>query len=319
MAELTPIQKRAATISALIKQKMPYLRNVIQKGIDPERFAKVAITVISKSERLLLCTPQSLMGCLLQSAQLGLDLDPALGLAYMVPYKTTATFITGYQGLMELARRTHGVSRITARGVFEGDEFDYELGTSDWIHHKPVMGERGPLVYVYAIAHLVPPSIMQGQRGKSGAWEFTPSAATVEFVVLSKGEVDRFRSRSRAANDGPWVTDYNAMAMKTAVRRLATWLPKSPQLGQALRLDDQADRDEPQDFGDLTIDLNDAPETPAAPALDRLTASLPPAQTSVDDAQLKAAAERQLREKAYEKVKAADIPMQRSREPGEEG
>lgn len=317
MAELTPIQKRAATISALIKQKMPFLKNVIQRGIDPERFAKVAITVISKSERLLACTPQSLMGCLLQSAQLGLDLDPALGLAYMVPYKTTATFVTGYQGYMELARRTHGVSRITARAVFEHDDFDYELGTHDWIHHKPAdTPERGALTHVYGVAHLVSPGAIGMRPGKGGAFEASP--ATTEFVVLTKAEVDRFRARSRAAGDGPWVTDYEAMAKKTAIRRLATWLPKSPQLSRAMHLDDQADRDEAQDFGDLTIDLNEAQETPAgASTLDKLTQSLPPAQTSVDDAQLRAVAERV--DVAVERLRVARQPDQKSREPGEEG
>lgn len=271
MAQLTPYQEKIGTIRALITKRMPHLRNVIQRGIDPERFAKIAITVIGKSDKLLDCTPTSLLGCLMQSAQLGLDLDPALGLAYMVPYKDTATFIPGYKGLMELARRSQGVSRIVARAVYENDDFEFELGTNDWIHHKPVDGDRGALTHVYAIAHLVPPGVLDMKRGSRGTWE--PSPATVEFVVLTRADVEKFRDRSRAKNSGPWVTDYEAMCLKTAVRRLATWLPKNPELAKAVRLDEQADAGEAQDFA---IDVD--PETPAEPAksgIEKLTASLP--------------------------------------------
>ncbi len=302
--QIVPYQQKVKNIRALVTARMPHLKNVIQRGIDPERFAKIAVTVIAKSDRLLDCTQQSLLGCLMQSAQLGLDLDPALGLAYMVPYKTTATFVPGYKGLMELARRSHGVSRIVARAVYEADDFDFELGTNDWIHHKPKDGDRGALTHVYAVAHLVPPNVLDMRRTGRSTWE--PSPATVEFVVLTKADVEKFRARSLAKNNGPWVTDYEAMALKTAVRRLTTWLPKNAELSRAVRLDEQADAGEPQDFN---IDLEpEAATEPEGGALDKLTKQLPAPQTRPDDAQLAAAAAE--RASAHARVE---------REPGMEG
>lgn len=304
MAQLTPYQEKLGTVRTLITKRMPHLKNVIQRGIDPDRFAKIAITVIAKSDDLLDCSPQSLLACMMQSAQLGLDLDPALGLAYLVPFKGTATFVPGYKGLMELARRSQSVSRIVARAVYANDSFEYEFGTNDWIHHKPADGDRGELTHVYAVAHLAPPNVIDMQRRGKSTWE--PSPATIEFVVLSKADVDKFRARSRAKS-GPWFTDYDAMALKTAVRRLSTWLPKSPELQKAVRLDEQAEAGDAQDF---TIDLEpETPTEPTKPALDTLTARLPAPQTSADDAQVRAAAER---------VSSA-APARVEREPGMEG
>ena len=44
-------------------------------------------------------------------------------------------------------------------------------------------------------------------------------------MVLDRGEVDARRGRSRASSSGPCVTDYKAMALKTAVLALRNWIP----------------------------------------------------------------------------------------------
>jgi recombination protein RecT len=51
--------------------------------------------------------------------------------------------------------------------------------------------------------------------------------------------VDQFRKRSKASSSGPWATDYDAMALKTAIRRLSTWLPLSVEMAGAAAADEQ--------------------------------------------------------------------------------
>jgi recombination protein RecT len=60
-----------------------------------------------------------------------------------------------------------------------------------------------------------------------------------EFEVLSVAEVEAIRARSRAAKGGPWVTDWDAMARKTAVRQLAKWLPMATVLHRAIAAEGQ--------------------------------------------------------------------------------
>ena len=45
-------------------------------------------------------------------------------------------------------------------------------------------------------------------------------------VILSKEDVDRIRQASKSSSNGPWVTHYAEMAKKTAIRRLAKYLPQ---------------------------------------------------------------------------------------------
>jgi len=54
-------------------------------------------------------------------------------------------------------------------------------------------------------------------------------------------EIELVRSRSKAANSGPWVTDWNGMAKKTVVRRLCKYLPMSPEIEKAMLLDVEAE------------------------------------------------------------------------------
>lgn len=195
-----------------------------------DRFMRVTLTVCRQNTRLLECTPKSFYACLLDMAQLGIEPGP-LGYAYLVPYRDTknrvtiCTFLLGYKGMIFLARESKQIAGITAEVVHEGDTFDYELGSNKRVYHRPAPGNDDPLapgIFYYSIAHY----------RDSGPFGF-------DFKVLSKKEVDYYRSRSRARDEGPWVSDYNAMGKKTAIRRLAPYLPLTPRAAEQIELDTQ--------------------------------------------------------------------------------
>jgi len=99
-----------------------------------------------------------------------------------------------------------------------------------------------------------------------------------QLVAMPRADIDKHRARSRAANDGPWVTDYDAMALKTVVRVLAKYLPKQSevmvQLAHALELDAKADAGESQlDIEAQALQVFDE-EPSAGGKLDSLKAKL---------------------------------------------
>ena len=61
------------------------------------------------------------------------------------------------------------------------------------------------------------------------------------FVVLYPEDAERAKAQSPAgrAGVGPWVEHYDAMARKTAVRRLAPMLPQSPEWARAVEHDEK--------------------------------------------------------------------------------
>jgi phage RecT family recombinase len=204
-------------------------------GITPEEFMVKVVNAVKKTPELLSCTPQSLFGSILYFAEIGLPFNTPEGFGYILPYKnkgtTEATPIIGYKGLIEIAYRNPKMKSIRIQAVYENDEFTYEYGTTEFIKHKPVMvGERGNLIAVYAIAK------MEG---------IDPL-----FVVVHKNELDRIQRLSKSGNSNfsPYNngTDvFNIMQSKVAVKLLFKTLPKvdNDSLVKVLDLDNKFDYD----------------------------------------------------------------------------
>ncbi len=211
------------TIRHLIEAQKTEIGRALPKHLDADRLARIAFTTIRNNAQLARCSPESLLGGLMTCAQLGLEPGP-LGHAYFVPFKNEVTFMLGYKGMIELALRSGKIVSLIAREVYEHDEFDVTYGLEDALKHKPrILGDRGRVVAYYAVAKLV---------GGGHA-----------FVVLSRDDVEKIRKRSRAKDSGPWQTDYDAMAKKTCIRRLFTYLPASVEIAQALAQDGQVRTD----------------------------------------------------------------------------
>jgi recombination protein RecT len=221
-----------------------FARNLVGKDgepmIAPEKFARVALTAIRLNPGLQKASVPSLMGALMAAAQLGLEPSGPLGEAYLVPFKQgnamNVQLIVGYRGLITLAYRSGRVTSIKAETVHKNDEFVWELGTNAHIQHRPTLDDRGELIGVYAIANL------------AGGGQV--------FHVMSRGDVDKIRTRSRAGDKGPWATDYEAMARKTVMRQLFKWLPASIEDNPALGADGGVFRQIPdrvEDYSDPDI------------------------------------------------------------------
>lgn len=116
-----------------------------------------------------------------------------------------------------------------ARVVREGDEFNFEFGLDEKLIHRPGENEDAPVTHVYAVARL-----------KDGG---------TQFEVMTRKQIELVRSQSKAGNNGPWVTHWEEMAKKTAIRRLFKYLPVSIEIQRAVSMDEK----EP-----LTIDPADS-------------------------------------------------------------
>lgn len=178
-------------------------------GGNPKRFERFrrAAALACQDSRLAKCQPLSVLQSCIKVAELNLDMSPALGQAYLVPFKGICTLIIGYRGLEALAYRSGIVTRVEAHWVGENDHFEWRPGTDAPITHHPSFPRGGPSV-AWATAHLRDNPIPL-------SW------------AMDRTEIDAVRRRSRAADNGPWVTDYNMMARKTVLRALLNRLPFS--------------------------------------------------------------------------------------------
>ncbi len=227
-----------ASVPAVVTPKQ-HLTNLLAKnkdafnaslpsGMSVDRFQRLLLTAANTNPELLKCTPNSFLAAGVTAAQLGLEPNDPRGLAYLVPFNDSkrgkiVNFIIGYKGLLDLARRSGMVSSINAFAVFEGDAFEYRLGLDPHLEHIPAEdGDDDPakLTHVYAVAKV------QGEP---------------QFVVLTRKQIERARASSQGGKSpySPWAKHYEEMAKKTALRRLAKYLPQTVEMAAAQRLDDR--------------------------------------------------------------------------------
>ncbi len=223
MSEMVPAKKATMSVVDVLQspQMLAQIKMALPKHITAERLARIALTQLRQTPKLLECTRESLLGAIMQCAQLGLE-PGTLGQCWLIPYGKEATFILGYRGMAQLAWRSSQIASIAARAVFEGDVFAYDFGTDEIKHQPGGTTDPAKLTHVYAIV-----------RTSNGGrlWD-----------VMTRAEVEAIRKRSRAGESGPWKTDYAEMAKKTVMRRLFKIAPLSAELQTAMALDDAADQ-----------------------------------------------------------------------------
>lgn len=200
----------------------------LPKHLTPDRFVRIALNAFMRTPKLMECTQESVFKCLLDLSALGLEPDGRR--AHLIPFKRKfkddqnrwreemqCQLIIDYKGLVELMMRGGSVSNIHADIVCENDEFEYDRG--EVVKHKiNFRAERGEMYAVYC--------------------RVTMRDGTSKCEALSKAEIEKVRARSKAAGDGPWITDFNEMAKKTACRRVSKWIPLSPEQRDGIEADD---------------------------------------------------------------------------------
>ena len=242
-------------IEALLVKARPSWAALLPSHTKPDVMLRSVMAAVSKTPALLACEPATIVMSVAQACALGLPPNTPLGLSYLVPYKDTCQLIPGYRGLIRLAIQSGEVQSIEARVVYSNDACEIHMGTDPRIDHSTGLdADRGEMVGVYSVAKL-----------KTGG---------TTFEWMSIGEIEAIRKRSKAADDGPWRTDYPEMARKTVVRRHGKYLPLSEEkFGRALELQAAAESGTP-DFSDVIDVAGESVVESAAQAVQSRTAAV---------------------------------------------
>lgn len=245
-------------IGYFLAQRKDEIQKMLPAKMNAERLLKVAQIAATTTPALLKCDVASLIGAIGQCAQMGLEPNTVLGHAYLVPFNTkrkdangeerwvnSVQVIVGYKGLIDLARRSGQIVSIAAHEVCKNDRFELVYGLDEKLVHTPAMGERGDVIGFYAVAKLV---------GGGYAFEFMSRLQVETVRDGSQGWQQAVKWKKQASH--PWHAHFIEMGRKTAIRRLAKYLPLSIEFQHAATLDEQAasGRDQHNDAfdGDFT-------------------------------------------------------------------
>jgi recombination protein RecT len=220
--QLSPIQKTQQLIAA----KKPELAKMLPSHISVETMERAANNALMRNPDIAACDPVSVYDSVMRCAQDGLipDGKEAAIVVYGGKQGKKAQYQPMIDGVLKRLRQSGLVEMISAKAVFEGDEFDYWFDEDgEHVRYRPDFTADGQrqfkLVFAYA-------------KLKGGE---------MVVEVMNKAEVERVKSASKTGNSsyGPWAQWYDRMAVKSALHRLARRLPSSSETAQLIEVSER--------------------------------------------------------------------------------
>lgn len=231
----TPAAQHVSPIATALATFEDKLASLLPKDVPVARVFAELDVMAGKNPGLVDAIkhgPERAVAAVIECLQTNLIIGKTI---FPVPFKNSKTgnydwtVIAGYQGLIELMAAS-GMP-VQASAVWDCDHFKHGLGSNPFVdHHEGPAAKRTQIIAAYAVGfrrHGLPPLVMvldrteiEKRRAKSKSWSPTskPPYATLEQVA--------------------WY------APKSAVRAIANYAPKNPQLASLLA-NEAHDEDDP--------------------------------------------------------------------------
>lgn len=201
-------------------------------GKKANGFISSLLTIVSNNNSLKEADPNSIMTAAMKAAALDLPIEPSLGFAYVVPYNRSekvgnqwikhkeAQFQIGYKGLIQLALRSGQLKNINSGVVYEDQFVSYD-----------------PLFEELELDFTKP----QGTKVKGYFASVKLINGFEKVTFWTKEQVINHGKRfSKSYGNGPWQTDFDAMAQKTVMKAMISkYVPLSQEMQMGIVADNQ--------------------------------------------------------------------------------
>lgn len=144
-------------------------------------------------------------------AVLGLRIDKATGQSCLVPFAGKAQPIIMVQGYTVIAAR--GGYTLQGTLIREGDKYAERAGSDPGIDHTPAADKKGKVIGAYAVA-----------RSKQMPTLFSP-IMTIDQLLAARDSSKGYQQAKSKNRSHPWITNLEAMMIKTPKRLLAKDIP----------------------------------------------------------------------------------------------
>ena len=212
-----------ATFSKTLERMKPQMALALPKHMSADRMARLALTAFSSNKDLQQCSTDSILASLMTATQLGLE--PGInGQGYLIPYKGKCTFVPGWKGLVDLVSRA-GRATVWTGAVYQGDQFDYQLGDEPYCRHKP--GDGGEkFTHVYAIGRV-------------------KDAEMPVIEVWTRGKVEKHLNQYNKVGGRHYAlageNNFEMYARKVALLQVLKYMPSSIELANAITVSHAAE------------------------------------------------------------------------------
>lgn len=194
----------------------------VLKGKENE-FVASLLSVVTNNNLLVKASNESIMTAAMKAAVLNLPIEPSLGQAYIVPYGREAQFQLGYKGLIQLAQRSGKYKSINSGVVYKAQFISYN-----------------PLFEELEIDFTQPQDEVIGYFS---AFKLLNGFEKVTYWTKEQAYAHGKRF-SKSFNNGPWKSDFDAMAQKTLLKQIISkYGPLSIEMEQAIVADNETENE----------------------------------------------------------------------------
>lgn len=201
----------------MVAQNEQLFKNALtDERVNWQKESQFATQLLQKNSYLYdvaLKNPASIQNAIINVAAIGITLNPAAKLAYLVPRDGAVCLDISYMGLMHLAQESGSIVWGQCKLVHKNDMYVNNGLDKAPTHNYQAFGERGEIIGGYCTV-------------KTPAGDYITEEMSID-------QIRQVEATSKAKN-GPWKTFWDEMARKTIVKRASKYWPKVERLDKAI-------------------------------------------------------------------------------------
>jgi len=193
--------------------------SLTDEAITWKKESQFAIQYFQKNDylaKVALSNPTSAQNAIINVAAIGITLNPASKLAYLVPRDGGVHLDISYMGLLHLAMSTGSIMWGQCKLVYVNDSYESNGLDKAPTHKYNAFSNRGDLIGGYCTVKTADGDYLTDEMPLS------------EIMKIAQS------SKSYNSNHSPWKSYFDEMARKTIVKRAYKYWPKVDRLDNAI-------------------------------------------------------------------------------------
>lgn len=199
-----------------------------EPSINFKRESEFAMQIFANNDylaKIAVANPVSTRSAVMNVAGIGISLNPAQKLAYLVPRKGSICLDISYMGLMHIAQQSGAIKWCQSAIVRKNDQFRREGLDKPPIHiynDFDTAEQRGDIVGAYVVI-------------KTDDGDYLTHTMRIDAIFAIRDRSDAWKKyKSDNSKKCPWVTDEEQMILKTVVKQAAKYWPRRERLDAAI-------------------------------------------------------------------------------------
>lgn len=208
--------------------KMDFEQVCSEPSINFKRESEFAMQIFANNDylaKISVSNPTSTRSAIMNVAGIGISLNPAQKLAYLVPRKGAICLDISYMGLMHIAQQSGAIKWCQSAIVRKDDQFRREGLDKPPVHvynDFDTAEQRGEIVGAYVVV-------------KTDDGDYLTHTMRIDAIYAIRDRSEAWKKyKQDSSKKCPWVTDEEQMILKTVVKQATKYWPRRERLDAAI-------------------------------------------------------------------------------------